>query len=173
MTDRRTFLRGASVLMGHAAFGQVMTAFAAAPRKATWFGTAEMDTLRTLVDVILPATDSPAASAADTHFFIDLAMPACASDEAQKTFRAGLAALAKQNFTSLASDAKVALLKDRAASDMALGYDQSFFKILKDYTLTGYFLSEIGATKALAYERVPGGFQGDLPLATNQKAWAI
>jgi hypothetical protein len=56
---------------------------------------------------------------------------------------------------------------------MDLPYDQSFFKILKDYTLTGYFLSEVGATQALAYERVPGGFQGDLPLKANQKAWAI
>ena len=52
-------------------------------------------------------------------------------------------------------------------------YDESFFQILKDYTLAGYFLSEIGATQALAYERVPGGFQGDLPLEPNQKAWAI
>jgi hypothetical protein len=159
--------------MGHAAFGQVMTAFAAAPRKATWFDSAEMDTLRTLVDVILPATDSPAASAADTHYFIDLAMPACASVDAQKTFRAGLAALDQQRFASLAPDARVALLKARAEADMPLPYDQSFFKILKDYALCGYFLSEIGATKALAYERVPGGFQGDLPLAANQKAWAI
>ena len=89
MTDRRSFLRGASVLMGHAAFGQVMTAFAAAPRKASFFTDAEMTTLRALVDVILPATDSPAASAADTHYFIDLAIPACASAAAQKTFRGG------------------------------------------------------------------------------------
>jgi len=90
MTDRRSFLRGASVLMGHAAFGQVMTAFAAAPRKATFFTDPEMVQLRALVDVILPATDSPAASAADTHYFIDLAIPACASAAAQKTFREGL-----------------------------------------------------------------------------------
>jgi hypothetical protein len=159
--------------MGHAAFGQVMTAFAAAPRKAAWFTVAEMDTLRTLVDVILPATDSPAASAADTHFFIDAAMPACASPDAQKTFRAGLATLGQKRFASLAPTEQVAVLKERAAADMPLTYDQSFFKILKDYTLTGYFMSEIGATKALAYERVPGGFQGDLPLAANQKAWAI
>jgi len=27
--------------------------------------------------------------------------------------------------------------------------------------------------QALAYERVPGGFWGDLPLQPNQKAWAI
>ena len=75
--------------MGHAALGQVLTAFAAAPRKASFFNESEMRTLRALVDVILPATDSPAASAADTHYFIDLAMPACASPAAQKTFRAG------------------------------------------------------------------------------------
>jgi hypothetical protein len=173
MTNRRSFLRGASVLMGHAAFGQVMTAFAAAPRKATFFTDAEMATLRALVDVILPATDSPAASAADTHYFIDLAIPACASAAAQKAFREGLKAFGKKHFESLDPTGQVALLKARATADEELPYDQSFFKILKDYTLTGYFLSEVGATQALAYERVPGGFQGDLPLKADQKAWAI
>lgn len=173
MSDRRTFLRGASVLMGHAAFGQVLTAFAAAPRTATFFDAAEMATLKALVDVILPATDSPAASAADTHYFIDLAIPACASVEAQKTFRAALQWLGGKKFDRLAADEQVAMLRVRAAADMDLDYDRSFFRILKDYTLSGYFLSEVGATQALAYERVPGGYQGDLPLAANQKAWAI
>ena len=171
MTNRRTFLRGASVLMGHAALGQVLTAFAAAPRKATSFSESEMRTLRVLVDLILPATDSPAASAAGTDYFIDLAIPACATPQAQQTFKAGLKSLAQLGHQ--APDKQVALLKERAAQDMALPYDESFFKILKDYTLTGYFLSETGATQALAYERVPGGFQGDLPLQPGQKAWAI
>lgn len=173
MSDRRSFLRGASVLMGHAAFGQVMTAFAAAPRTATFFSTGQLRTLRALVDVILPATDSPAASAADTHYFIDLAMPACASKDAQKTFRAGLDSLGANRFESLPAGEQIAMLRARATTDIELPYDRSFFKILKDYTLTGYFLSEVGATQALAYERVPGGFQGDLPLRSNQKAWAI
>lgn len=173
MNNRRSFLRGASVLMGHAAFGQVMVAFAAAPRKATFFTDAELGTLRALVDVILPATDSPAASAADTHYFIDLAIPACANAAAQKTFRDGLKLLGKKRFATLAPAEQVAWLKARAQTDAELPYEQSFFKILKDYTLTGYFLSEVGATQALAYERVPGGYQGDLPLGSNQKAWAI
>ena len=121
MSDRRSFLRGASVLMGHAAFGQVMSAFAAAPRKATFFTDSEMDTLRALVDVILPATDSPAASAADTHYFIDLAIPACANAEAQKTFRAGLKLLGQKKFAPLAPADQVALLKERAAADLPLG----------------------------------------------------
>lgn len=171
MIGRRAFLRGSSVLMGHAALGQVLTAFAAAPRKATFFNESEMASLAALVDLILPATDSPAASAADTHYFIDLALPACASPQAQQTFRAGL-----QGFAGIAKQApaqQIAALKARATKDMAAEYDASFFKILKDYTLTGYFLSEVGATQALAYERVPGGFWGDLPLKPGQKAWAI
>lgn len=164
---------GGSVLLGSAALGDVVTAFAAAPRKATFFTDNELLTLRALVDTILPATDSPAASAADTHYFIDLAIPACASDTAQRTFRSGLREFASQNFADAKPAAQTALLRARAAADQAPDYDRSFFKILKDYTLTGYFLSEIGATQALAYLRVPGGFQGDLPLAPGQKAWAL
>jgi hypothetical protein len=150
-----------------------MQAFAALPRKATNFSEAELRTLATLTDLILPATDSPAASAADTHYFIDLAIPACASAAAQETFRKGLRSFASKNLPGLAPDKQVAMLTARAEKDQALDYDQSFFKILKDYTLCGYFLSEVGATKALAYEAVPGGFWGDLPLTPGQKAWAI
>jgi hypothetical protein len=171
MTDRRSFLRGASVLMGHAALGQVLTTFANAPHMPKYFNESEMRVLRALVDVILPATDSPAASAADTHFFIDLAVPACASPAAQKTFREGLAAFA--GYDKLGAAEQVAKLKARATADIDKEYDASFFRILKDYTLTGYFLSETGATQALAYERVPGGYWGDLPLKPGQKAWAI
>ena len=174
MTDRRSFLRGASVLMGHAALGQVMTAFAAAPRKATFFTDTEMETLRALVDVILPATDSPAASAADTHYFIDLAIPACASaGSAEDLSRRPRSRRPEALRAALRPTNRWRCSRRAPRRTCELPYDESFFKILKDYTLTGYFLSEVGATQALAYERVPGGFQGDLPLAPDQKAWAI
>jgi len=151
----------------------VLEAFAATPRKPTFLSESELRTLAALVDTILPATDSPSASAADTHYFIDLAIPACASPAAQKTFRDGVHGFSAKGFDKLAADQRSALLRTRADKDQASDYDQSFFKILKDYTLSGYFLSEIGATQALAYEQVPGGYWGDLPLQPNQKAWAI
>ncbi|HUQ09337.1 MAG TPA: gluconate 2-dehydrogenase subunit 3 family protein [Steroidobacteraceae bacterium] len=173
MTNRRSFLRGASVLLGSAALGNVLSAFAASPRRATFFAEDEMRALRAVVDVILPATDSPSASSADTHYFIDLAIPACATPAAQKTFREVLANMAQSGFADRPMTEQVAWLEARAAADLPLAYEQSFFKILKDYTLTGYFLSETGATKALAYEKVPGGYWGDVPLAPDQKAWAI
>jgi hypothetical protein len=173
MTGRRAFLRGSSVLLGSVALGDVLAAFAAAPRKATFFSDDEMRALRAVVDVILPATDSPAASAADTHYFMDLAIPACASTQAQKTFREGVADMARAGFADRPGTEQVAWLEARATADLPLPYDQSFFKLLKDFTLTGYFLSEVGATQALAYEKVPGGYWGDLPLGPDQKAWAI
>lgn len=181
MTNRRSFLRGTSALMAHASFPQVLAAFLAGStttanaesRKQAFFSRADMDRVTILVDLILPATDSPSASEARTHEFIDAALSACATSKQQATFRAGLAALVVDGFDRASPQERIALLQRRAAKDVALPYDDSFFKILKDYTLTGYFHSEVGATKALAYERVPGGYQGDIALAAEQKAWAI
>ena len=180
MTDRRSFLRGTSALMAHAGFHQVLATFlagcATAPAtrpEPTFFSGTDMKRLAILVDLIIPATDSPAATAARTHEFIDAAMSACATESQQSTFRAGLAALVKEGFDTMSERERIALLQRRAAADITLPYDQSFFKILKDYTLTGYFHSEIGATQALAYERVPGGYQGDIALVPGQKTWAI
>lgn len=180
MTDRRSFLRGTSALLAHASFPQVLATFltsraavAASQRDPTFLSRAEMTRVAILVDLILPETDSPAATAAGTHEFIDAAMTACATIKQQSTFRSGLAALTADGFDSMDVREQIAWLQRRAATDIALPYDESFFKILKDYTLTGYFYSEIGATRALAYDRVPGGYQGDIALAPEQKAWTL
>jgi hypothetical protein len=164
MADRRSFLRGTSALLAHASLPRVLAAFlagstivGASPPKPIFFNEADMQRLTLLVDMILPATDSPSASEARTHEFIDAALSACATSKQQSTFRAGLAALVADGFDKANASKRVALLQRRATQDVALPYDDSFFKILKDYTLTGYFHSEIGATRALAYERVPTG----------------
>ena len=49
---------------------------------------------------------------------------------------------------------------------------ESFFTVLKKYTVLGYCTSEAGVTKALAYDYIPGKYVGDMPLAPGQKAWA-
>ncbi|RQO67360.1 twin-arginine translocation pathway signal protein [Pedobacter sp. KBW06] len=47
-----------------------------------------------------------------------------------------------------------------------------FFAIIRDLTLLGYFTSEIGATKALAYVEIPGRYDGCVDLKPGQKVWA-
>jgi hypothetical protein len=184
MSNRRAFLAGASRLMASAALPRALGVFSLAACAPNWrpslFNDQEMETLIALVDVILPETDSPAASAAMTHRFIDTAAGACATPEQKAVLRTGLSELNaaaeaqhQNGFAELSPEEQAALLRARAEADMGLDYDQSFFKIAKDYTLVGYFHSEIGATRALAYEQVPGGYWGDIPLAPGQKAWAI
>ena len=167
--------------MARAAFPSALATFAsAAPTTSHVFSAEELRLLEALVDVILPETDSPAASAAQTHRFIDVAADACATPAEKQVLRAGLADLGRaareqhqRSFAELAPEAQAALLRERGESDASLPYDKSFFKILKDYTLVGYFHSEIGATQALAYDPVPGGYQADIPLELNQKAWTL
>lgn len=48
-----------------------------------------------------------------------------------------------------------------------------FFQIMRELTLLGYFTSEIGATKALAYVAVPGRYDGCVDLQKGQKTWAL
>jgi hypothetical protein len=51
--------------------------------------------------------------------------------------------------------------------------DKPFFSLMKQLTIAGYFISEIGATKALQYLPIPGRFEGDVPLQADQKVWAL
>ena len=47
-----------------------------------------------------------------------------------------------------------------------------WFTLFKQLTLTGFFSSELGATKALRYVKVPGKYIGDLPYQKGDKAFA-
>jgi hypothetical protein len=43
---------------------------------------------------------------------------------------------------------------------------------MKQLTLLGFFTSEVGATQALRYVAVPGKYEGCIPYAKGDKAWA-
>jgi hypothetical protein len=49
---------------------------------------------------------------------------------------------------------------------------KSFFTTLKEYTVQGYCTSMAGATRALAYDPVPGQYRGCIPMKPGQPAWA-
>jgi hypothetical protein len=47
-----------------------------------------------------------------------------------------------------------------------------YFRMIKELTLSGFFSSEVGATKVLRYVAVPGKFIGSYPYKKGEKAWA-
>ena len=47
-----------------------------------------------------------------------------------------------------------------------------WFTLFKQLTLTGYFNSELGLTKALRYVKIPGKYDGNYPYKKGDKAFA-
>jgi len=169
--NRRQTLVGLSALAGHVLFPQVLehlavTVRALAQGDRDWrpevLSPAQGRLLAEVVDTILPATDTPGAKAANVHVFVDLMLAHCVSADGQKAVPGALDAIAPGFMTAPTTD-RIAQLERMDAPALAL---------LKELTLLGYFTSEIGATQALAYDRVPGAYRGCIPLAPNQRAWA-
>lgn len=130
--------------------------------------------LAEVADVIIPTTSTPGAKAAGAEKFIVRVMRDCYPKEDQEKFYASLA--------KLDADSKTKFSKPFAALDGAqknemvkqtITADKPFFLRMKELTTTGYFTSEIGATKTLEYLPVPGQFNGCMPLKPGQKAWAL
>jgi len=48
-----------------------------------------------------------------------------------------------------------------------------FMRTMKELTVVGYYTSELGAKQELRYARVPGRFDGCVPLSASDRAWAV
>jgi hypothetical protein len=169
--NRRHALMGLSALAGHALFPEVLAAFAQSAPGSGWTGDGwpvqivneqQGRVLFEAVETILPQTGTPGAKAARVHVFVDLVLAKCASPADQKGVLAALDALGPA-FVAAAPEARQKALE---------AMDKTAFALLKELTVLGYFTSEIGATQALAYDKVPGGYWGCLDLKPGQKGWA-
>jgi hypothetical protein len=184
--NRRRLLQGLSVLLGSGAAAQLAggnalsAALAWAPREnlaapGQLFNAAQMASLRAICDLVIPRTDTPGAVDMDTHGFIDNQLLNVHSADDQARARDVLARLdeaAGAPFHEQDTGRQLALLEalDRGQSPFD-GPDRAGFKFLKGLVLFGYFTSEAGASQALDFDPVPGGFTGSLPYADVGKAW--
>ncbi len=127
---------------GAAPLVQVATPYA--PRN---LAPSEFRLLAALVDMIIPASETPGAAAAGVDRYIDEEL---SSDEALKSkFREGLAVIERAGFLSLDTDKRISLLTEQSEST---GSDGEFFRLLKDLTIDGYYSSEIGLARELGYK---------------------
>lgn len=148
-----------------------------------------LDTVAFLDEVgetILPTTHaSPGAKAAKIGTFMSVIVTDCYEAKDQKTFMEGISklndtaeTLFSKNFMALSADEKHSLLikldKEAKEHDAAKeeGKPSHYFSMMKQLTLWGYFTSEIGSTKALRYEPLPGSYDGCMPYQQGDKAWA-
>lgn len=141
-----------------------------------------------LAELILPQTDTPGAKAARVNEFIDKIVADWYSEEERQFFLAGLASvdartqtLFGKNFVdastiqqaeilsglgeAMAQETSTLTTAPRGYRGAAPEPDNNFYFMFRDLTLTGYFTSEVGFTKQLHEEIIPGHFDGCTPMA--------
>jgi hypothetical protein len=131
-----------------------------------------------IADTLLPDTAaSPGARAAGAGPAMNLLLTDCYEADAQRRVVAGLAefrALCQRrrgrDFAALPGAEREALLREIDAEAARAG-DAHYFGLVRELALRAYFSSEVGMTRALRYVRVPGRWDGCVPLAPGQPAW--
>jgi len=153
--------------------------------EARFFTAAEMALLEEVCEIVIPATDTPGARAANVHGVIDALMSEWARVETQAKIRLVLERVEenaqfrfKASFIDLSSPQQTDIVRAADAATFPLlakgdvGFAGAGFRLLKQLIFRSYYLSEIGATVELQFELVPGEHRGCLPLADVGRAWA-
>lgn len=132
---------------------------------------------------IIPATDTPGAKAAKVNIFIDKLLADWNTDKERKHFLDGLNSVDETAdkmhgapFLSLSEQQQIEVLErkeEQARKNPMRGSDlQPFFRMMKEYTLVGYYTSEIGATQELRWNHVAGSYDGCYPYSKVGRAWS-
>ncbi len=194
---RRQVLQGLAVLLGGTVSSPVVAAALSERRPVKTIGawqprtlTEEQDRLVTAIaELILPATETPGATAARVNEFVDLLLSDWLDAEERDRFLAGLADLEdrcrsrfERPFLELSAaeqlellaplDAEAAALRQAAARAGREVDELPFFGMMKEMTLVGYYTSEIGMRQELKYLENPGSYSGCVPLDEIGRAWA-
>jgi hypothetical protein len=135
--------------------------------------------LTDVADTLLPTTAaSPGARAAGAGPAMRLLLTDCYAPDAQRRVARGLAALRRacrdrtgREFAALPTPERERFLRAVDAEARRAGETHDFH-LVRELAERAYFSSEIGMTRALRYVRVPGRWEGCVPLAPGQPAWA-
>jgi len=135
-----------------------------------------------IADTILPGTAaSPGAKTAGVGATVNLLLTDCVvpAIAIQQGMLEGLAAFrarcattyANKSFDALPTTDREALLRTIDTESRTAG-PTHWFNQLHALTMTAYFSSQVGTTRALRYVREPGHYTGCVPLQPGQPAWA-
>ena len=188
---KRQFLRGLTALMGTAAVSPFISgdalaiAFSYQPRAnntvvaGNLFSLEHMKVLHDICAVVLPKTDTPSAAELDVHGFLDHQLSVCYDKEQQQQALDIVEKVNSQSkghftkeFIALSDSEQKNILVALEAEQLGFStQDKQAFKTLKSLLVFGFFTTEIGATQALNYQAVPGGFKGSVSYSSLKKSW--
>lgn len=139
----------------------------------------------TIADILIPETDTPGARAAQVNRFIDAMLADSYPSEDRERFLGGLGGVNVRckdaydaPFNECDRGQQVTLVGE--FDDETFGPDApdpdpdapSFFRMMKELVIIGYYTSAVGATEELQTRIVPGRYDGDVPYEEVGRAWS-
>ena len=167
--DRRALLRTAILLVGGSLAGVPGVALGATSDR--FFTPAQFAIMSEMADIIMPRTASPGAKDAGVPDYLDALMTNWASDQRQAQFRALFDEAGGVGFMNLDDAGRVAFMRNFDAGKLRV-WEPAYTKF-KELVLTLYYLSEVGATKELRYELIPGKWEPWTEISPDAPAWAV
>ena len=186
LVSRREAIRRATVIAGGVALvgtGALQACTAEKPKPAASSPSAldadDRQLVEAVADTLLPDTAaSPGARAAGAGATVDLLLTDCYDADAQRKVVRGLDELRARcrarcgaGFATLAQPERERVLRDLDAEAVKAG-EGHWFHLVRELSQRAYFSSEIGMTRALRWQLVPGRWDGCVPLEPGQRAWA-
>jgi hypothetical protein len=186
MMNRREALSRVAILTGGAVLGaEAFLSGCKTNSKGISLSTDNVAFLDEVAETIIPKTATPGAKDAKVGEFMKVMVNDCYETKDQTIFIEGIKKLDEaskklnsKGFMEATPAQRKALLEslDKEAKEYqktAKPEDpKHYFTMFKQLTLSGFFTSEVGATKALRYVAVPGKFVGSYPYKKGDKAWA-
>lgn len=130
-----------------------------------------------IAERILPKTDTPGARDVGVPAFLDDMYGKYMTEEEKGVFAAGLADVdtlskttGQRGFAGLMPAQQDAVLTKVAVA--AQKQEKTFFHLIKELTLLGYFTSEAIGKDVLHYDPIPGRYDGCIPLSdVGNRSW--
>ena len=128
----------------------------------------QLEQVATIADHIIPRTDTPGARDAGVHRFVDTMLAEYYTAAEREQFITGLADVQQHARQSGNLPATLEQLDRETHAQRT----PTFFRMMKELTILGYYTSQPGATKELRYVQVPGRYDGCVPFPADGRAWA-
>lgn len=196
--DRRTALKKTAAWAGSAAIApsllSLLHSCQSEPR-LNWqpaiLSTEQAQLVSSLVDTIIPKTDTPGGLDMKVDMFIDKVIHSLYNEEGQKrmlsdldTFNSDCEARFGDTFSKLDEEDKAEFLREKekesgkfngAVWGTAVGKQEpvGFYRNFKSMVLWGYFTSEEIGKNVLSYDPIPGAYNGCIPLSDVGNTWSL
>jgi hypothetical protein len=171
--NRRELIQSLGLASTHILFPSILVGFVSSCQDTAqtedgyipvFFKQKELEVIKEVIDIMLPATKSRSASEVNTHRFLDEVFAKCMNADQQSLIREGLQKLVPQFMAAKNKQDLIAEIDQKAYSgDEASGY----FRAIKQYAMVGFFTSQEGMTVASNFVKFPGDYKGEIPCDDN------